>query len=79
MYLEEQGKAHLQCMGGQELLLAPDHEGARGEVLAGGGHLGDLCDSLHKSIGRRVLCEFWRLGDGVGRQAHVRFGGGVCV
>ncbi len=40
--LEEEGKAHDKGVGGQEVLLAPDHEGAHCQVLPSWSCLGDL-------------------------------------
>ena len=40
--LEEEGKAHDKGVGGQEVLLAPDHEGSHCQVLPSWSCLGDL-------------------------------------
>jgi hypothetical protein len=40
--LEEDGEAHLEGVGGEEGLLAADHEGPRAQVLARWSHLGHL-------------------------------------
>ena len=40
--LEEEGKAHDKRVGGQEVLLAPDHEGPHCQVLPSWSCLGDL-------------------------------------
>lgn len=41
-HLEQQREAHLEGMRGQKILLAADHEGARGQIFPRGGHLGHL-------------------------------------
>ncbi len=51
--LEEEGKAHDKGVGGQEVLLAPDHEGPHCQVLPSWSCLGNLQPTT------RSVCHGW--------------------